>query len=87
MEEGDDSKATGKMLRAPIPFPTHHYHFHDSSDARVVQGGVEINNLEWKGEKWAISELAWAATGRAVPVALRQGVAQPEHLLKLPDRS
>lgn len=45
MEEGDDPKATGKVLRAPIPFPSSHYHFHDSSDARVVQGGVEINDL------------------------------------------
>lgn len=45
MEEGDDSKATGKMLRAPIPFPSRHYHFYDNSNAGVIQGGVEINDL------------------------------------------
>lgn len=48
MKEGDGSKAAGKMLRAPIPFPSYHYHFHDSSNARVVQGGMEINDLGQK---------------------------------------
>lgn len=78
MEEGDDSKATGKMLRVPIPFPSRHYHFYDNNNAGVAQGGVEINDLGQERRE-AISELATAAAHRAMPVVLGHSVAQPEH--------
>lgn len=76
-EEGNESKATGEMLRALIPFSSHCHHFHDNSDARVVQGGMEVDSLR--------QERRENKDGRATPPAFGQPMAQPQCPPQLPD--